>query len=465
MNQLAELATITVSKDKLLAELILQDKFEGQLLEDDVIKFCHAKGITFGLIENHIRSICANPNKFVQVPLNIAEGKEAIPGKDGEVHYLFQKKGVEVNSPKILEDGRVDFYSVLTIENVTKGQLLAEKILPTAGENGTTVTGESIQAKPGREAKLRPGKNVVFNSEKTLVYAVIDGQVSLEEDKISVFPVYEVNGDVDYSVGNINFIGTVVVRGNVPTGFSIKATGDIRIYGSVEGAELTAEGSIEIKNGIAGQDKGHVIAGNDVTTSYIQNGNVTAGNSVQVKQSIMFSRVRANKQVICQGTKGIIIGGVTQAGEKIVARTIGNFNSTPTTLEVGARPQSRQELDSLKLKLPVLHDNLLKTKQGLQVLAQILKATGDLPPDKRTLQARLDHTHGILTKEIKELEERKNAMEVELEKEIPAIIEVTNLMYPGAKLVFGKYIRFIKQEHSRTRFLLLEGEITTSVLI
>jgi uncharacterized protein len=31
--------------------------------------------------------------------------------------------------------------------------------------------------------------------------------------------------------------------------------------------------------------------------------------------------------------------------------------------------------------------------------------------------------------------------------------------------VFGKLVRFIKQEFSRTRFIALEGEITTSHLI
>ena len=46
------------------------------------------------------------------------------------------------------------------------------------------------------------------------MYAAIDGLVTkTDKDKLNVFPVYEVNGDVDYNIGNIDFVGTVVIRG------------------------------------------------------------------------------------------------------------------------------------------------------------------------------------------------------------------------------------------------------------
>ena len=80
-------------------------------------------------------------------------------------------------------------------------------------------------------------ENVVCNAEMTIMYAAIDGLFTLTGgETINVFPIYEVNGDVDYHTGNIDFVGTVVIRGNVLTGFRIRAAGDIRIVGGVEGA-------------------------------------------------------------------------------------------------------------------------------------------------------------------------------------------------------------------------------------
>src|SRR5690606_32795771 len=113
------------------------------------------------------------------------------------------------------EDGKVDFKEVTNLNNIKKGQLIAERVPAGTGTDGRAVTGDPIPAKKGKEARLKAGKNVVVDQEQMKIYAAIDGLVTItERDKINVFPVYEVNGDVDYAIGNIDFVGNVVIRGN-----------------------------------------------------------------------------------------------------------------------------------------------------------------------------------------------------------------------------------------------------------
>lgn len=458
---------VKISPDKMDAEIMLiAEDSEVAISEADVREALARSGVRFGIMANIVQQLCSAPQKYINIPLPIACGNPALPGTDARIEYPYQD-GLEVDKkPKELEDGRVDYYSITHIANVSKGQLLARKIPAGQGQNGTDVTGEQVAAKPGKEVTIKPGKNVVFNQERTMLYAAIDGQVSFtDNDKVNVFPVFEVNGDVDFSIGNIDFVGNVVIRGNVPTGFRIKASGDIRVLGSVEGAELEAVGSVEIKSGIVAQDKGHVKAGVNVKTSFIQNGNVTAGHEVLVSQSIMFSNVRAGKNILCNGPKGIIIGGTLQAGERIVARVIGNASATPTILEVGVKPELRAELTQISRELQTTYENLRKTDQGLGVLSQMMQVTGDLPADKKVLQLKLANTRHVLEKELKTLEARKKEVEAELEGDSPAAVEVYSIMFPGIKLVFGRLVRFIKQEFSRTRFIVLHGEITTSTVI
>jgi uncharacterized protein (DUF342 family) len=460
---------VLISPDKLEAQMLLKVE-EGQdnlvLSERDVRETLKQNHVTYGILDHAIEQLCSNPKQYANVPVTVAIGTPPVPGTDGRIEYTFQELDSGEKRPKVLEDGRVDYYSVSTIVNVVKGQLLAKRVPAEPGKSGTDVTGETIAPRPGKEAVIKPGKNVVLNQERTMLYAAIDGQVSFtDNDKVNVFPVFEVNGDVDFSVGNIDFVGTVVIRGNVPAGFRIKASGDIRVFGSVEGAELEAGGSVEIKSGIVAQDKGHVIAGNNVKTSFIQNGNVTAGNDVLVSQSIMFSHVRAGKNIICNGPKGIIIGGVMQAGEKIVARVIGNSSSTPTSLEVGVKPELRAELSAIMKELHTLYENMRKTDQGLSVLTHLMQVHGELPAEKKVMQIKLTNTRLVLEKEVRKLEERKKEVEAELEGDSPAVVEVYQTMFPGIKLVFGKLVRFIKQEHSRTRFVAHQGEIITSPLL
>lgn len=105
--------------------------------------------------------------------------------------------------------------------------------------------------------------------------------------------------------------------------------------------------------------------------SFIQDGNVTAGEDVIVSQSIMHSNIRAGRDVICNGSKGLIVGGIVQSGERVVARTIGNTMSTATVIEVGVVPELRNEINELRQELRQLLENEDKTSKALYLLNQL----------------------------------------------------------------------------------------------
>lgn len=290
------------------------------------------------------------------------------------------------------------------------------------------------------------------------LYASLDGLVTLTNGSvINVFPVYEVNGDVDYSVGNIDFVGNVVVRGNVLTGFQIKAKGDIRIIGGVEGAELIADGSIEITAGILASNKGLIKAGKNVKSSFVQDGNIEAGEDVIVTQSIMHSRIRAGRNVICEG-KGLIVGGIIQAGEMVSARTIGNTMSTATVIEVGVLPELRSQLNELRQQLKTNTDNLTKTEKALVILDQLASA-GQLDQGKAELRNRLSMTRRQTTQQLAQIKEQILEIEKNLEQIGLAKVEVKGNVYGGTKIVIGRYTRYIKDTIQRVGFQLADGEI------
>lgn len=155
----------------------------------------------------------------------------------------------------------------------------------------------------------------------------------------------------------------------------------------MEGAELISGGSIEITGGIIGYNKGLVNAGKNVKVSFIQDGNVVAGEDVIVSQSIMHSNIRAGRDVLCNGAKGLIVGGIVQAGDKVVARTIGNTMSTATAVEVGVVPELRNEINELRQELRQLLENEDKTNKALYLLNQLAN-NGQLSPDKVALRVK-----------------------------------------------------------------------------
>ncbi|KIL39223.1 polymerase [Gordoniibacillus kamchatkensis] len=452
--------TITVSEDKLTAFLqFTRTEEEFALNAAELEQFAVSHGIVFGLDKAKLEQIAADPKSHFMVQNVIASGTKPVDGENGYVRYLFDL-GNNQRKPLMLEDGTVDFKELASINNVKKGQLIGERVPPQPGQDGHAVTGETLFAKDGKEAHFKIGKNVVLDQERSALYAAIDGMViTTDRDKVNVFPIYEINGDVDYGIGNIDFVGSVVIRGNVQPGFRIKAAGDIRITGGVEAAELEAGGSIEIGAGIVGQNKAKVRAGKSIKSSFIQDALVEAGEDIIVAQSIMHSTVRAGRSVICNGPKGLIVGGIVQAGEKVTSRTVGNAMSTVTVIEVGVVPELRNELLALRAQLKAQRENLDKTEKALALLDQ-LAAAGQLNQEKLSLRVKLNHTKKQSIEEETNIKERILEIEKSLEETERARVEVLATIYGGAKIVIGRYTKFVKDAVSRVVFCLSDGDVS-----
>ncbi|MFH5183196.1 DUF342 domain-containing protein [Paenibacillus sp. TAB 01] len=449
---------IVLSDDKLSAFLQFKNSEDGltftlSQLEEVLASY----QIVHGVDRSKLEDIIKTPHAYFFGQTLIALGTPPVPGQDGQIK-LMHDLNTDTKKPSELEDGTVDFRQVTSINNVRKGQIIARRLPPTPGIPGRAVTGEALAAKDGKEVRLKIGKNVVADPEQTGLYAAIDGMVTkTERDKLNVFPVFEVNGDVDYSVGNIDFVGTVVIRGNVLTGFKIKCSGDIRVTGSVEGADLDAEGSIEISAGVLGHNKGVIKAGKRVKSSFIQDATVIA-EEVLVSQSIMHSNVRAVKSITCKGTKGLIVGGIIQAGDTVTARTVGNSMSTATVIEVGVVPELRNELNQLRLQLRAMREGMDKTEKALAILDQ-LAAAGSLTPDKMEMRVKLNRTKKQSIEEQSAMRERVLEIEKSLEDSEKAKVEVVSTIYSGVKIVIGRYTKFIKDPISHVRFQLADGDV------
>jgi uncharacterized protein (DUF342 family) len=458
--QLQDILQVTVSDDKMYAFLIFR-RVEGELklTVRELETFLAAQGVKFGIQQDLLYLITQRPQDFFFNQNTVAVGTPPQNGQDGMIRLLYDLDDPKNNRPTQLDDGTVDFKALTQLANVKAGQLIAERVPPVPGEAGKAVTGEELPCKEGKEAMFKVGKNVVVNPEKIAMYAAIDGLVTkTEKEKLNVFPVYEVNGDVDYNIGNIDFVGTVVIRGNILTGFRVKASGDIRITGGIEGAEVESDGSIEISGGIIGSNKGYVKAGRNVKCSFIMEGNVHAQEDIVVSQSIMHSNVRAGRSVICSGTKGLVVGGTIQAGEKVAARVIGNTMSTATTIEVGVRPELRQELLELRQQLRQLTESLDKSDKALALLDQ-LAAAGQLTADKLALRVKLGATKRQNVGEMQVAKDKVLEIEKTLEDATASRVDVAHTIYGGTKIVVGRYTRFVKDSVQRVSFRFMDGDI------
>lgn len=456
--------SVTVSSDEMYAYITLLDgAVQAKLTNGKLLAILNSAGITEGIQMRELMEISHDPDRYIGQKVTVAIGQKPGEGEDGYIiyHYEQRQSKAERSDPP---QGQVNLKEVTKLDNVSQEELLAEVVPPKEGTAGRSVKGMIVPPKGTKRARIKKGKNVALNQDETKLYAEIDGLVTrTESGVIHVFPIFEINGDVDYKSGNIDFNGIVIVRGNILTGFKVTAASDIRVVGTVDGAELYAGGSIHVTEGIVGQNRGLVQAGLDVRSSFIQDAHVIAGGDIVVKQSIMHSQLSAGKYIVCLDGNGLIVGGTLQAGEKVQARTIGNMMSTQTAIEVGALPEIRQEYEQLRHQVKAQKQNLDKTNQALMLLEQ-LDASGQLDEAKRTMRQKLTITKSHLKQELDRMNERTHQLVRLLENSQLASVEVGQIVYPGTKIVIGRKVVLVKEAVKRAKYRLVEGNIVTSSL-
>ena len=173
-----------------------------------------AEEIKYNIDQDKIKKIIKN--KIFAEKEVIARGMESIIGVEAQI---VLEVDTEVNTePIIMDDGSVDFRQVNLLRTVEKDQLLAVKIPASKGTDGVNVFGEAIDS-TGKDKSLPAGKNTYISEDGLSLYAATNGRIIRQKELLHVENILTIEGDVDYSTGNINFNGDVAISGDVLGGF------------------------------------------------------------------------------------------------------------------------------------------------------------------------------------------------------------------------------------------------------
>ncbi|MGZ4112488.1 MAG: DUF342 domain-containing protein [Tumebacillaceae bacterium] len=445
-----------------LSETLMQEQEIQPLTYDNLVKHLRQNGVSFGLDMVSCQQLVMNPRGFAGVKSKVATGKEPINGQDAVV--TIQIDNQEHNQPRLLEDGRVDYFNLGIVQTVLKDQVLATKQPATEGIQGVGVGGAALMAKNGRDIRLPQGKNTVVSEDGLRLLASTDGHLSYNprEGKVNVFDVFEVNGDVDFSVGNIEFLGNVKINGSVLPGFQVVAAGNIDVTGNVDGAVLEAGGDVLIRGGVQMRSKGLIKAGGTVRSRFLQGANVEAGLDVIIRDSIMHCHVSAGRNILMEAQKSVIVGGLVRAGEEVRTRTLGSPMASPTEVEVGVHPHLRLEIAELQNRLKELYQNIDKTKKALALLDNMAGIGNQLPPEKEAMRQKLVHTNDHYLQEEEELMYRRSEIEATLLDTRNAKVHVVEVINPGVKLTLGQQVLYLRDpQRGPVIYGIVEGEIST----
>lgn len=440
---------VLVSRDRMEATLqIVSPKGSRQVTMDEVMAKIKNAGIVYGLDHSAINNAYDRPGMRV----TCARGLLPINGSDAIIRYHID---MEIKGkPVELEDGRVDYKNLNMFTTVHEGEVLAEKIPPTPGTPGIDILGQQVHPRAGKDLVLPLGKNV--RAEGNNIIAALSGQFIPANNKLNIVPVIEVNGDVDLSTGNIDFIGNVIIRGSVQAGFSVKAEGNVEVMGTVSGGIVEGR-NVQIRMGVQGMNRGKITATESLLTKFIENATVSAGKDVIVTDVILHSNVSAGKKIVVEGRRGLIAGGKASAGEEIRAKVVGTLLASATDLEVGVNPQLREEYQLVRKDIKKNELSLDQTQKALNILRAMDQST--MPKDKREMLLKLTKAQFHIVGYLEISRNRMLEIELSFEEMKYGRIKIADIVYPGVKIVIGSLVKPIREHLKFVTFFAEEGEI------
>lgn len=425
-----------------------------KMTRDDIISSLLLAGVKFGLIEEALDSFLEDP-QYNQDYL-LAKAMPQVEGKNAAITYHFNTD--LSRKPKLNEDGSVDFHQLETLNPVHAGDCIATLTPAIPGKPGIDVTGRVIRPANVKRIVLKQEKNTQVSEDGCQLLSLVDGHVSLISGSIFVSNNYEIPADVDTSTGDISFEGTVMVRGNVLTGFTVRAKGDIIVDGVVEGAELYAGGQIILKRGIQGMGRGKLNAEGNVISKFIENAEVYSGGYVET-DAILHSRVTARGEVIASGRRGLVAGGEIRSGAGISVKTAGSSMGTATLLEIGCAPELMAEYHRLNEELPKMEAELEKVTRTYALLSKRMRSGEKLEPDKLELLRAACQSKLRLGQDIKQSVDRMNELQEQAGEQSGGCVRVKGVIYPGVKVILYNVIYHVRSQIQYCRLIKDRAEV------
>ncbi|MDI6736528.1 MAG: FapA family protein [bacterium] len=455
VEPLTDLLLVEIADDELKAYLtILYPPEGGKIITlKDIHEELVRKKVVYGIEEDKLAQVLKKEefNKsFI-----IAQGLLPQNGEDAKLTFKF-KKEKEFNFEEV--GGRVDFKDITPIDIIKEDEIIAFKTPLTHGIPGVTVTGKLIPAQPGKDIPFPKGKNIEVSPDGLELRATTSGRLTFQQDKINIEPIYKIDGNVDYATGNINFPGTVIIKGDVLGGFKVKADGDVFVGGCVENSSIESKGNITVTNGILGKNEGYLRAAGNISAKYIEHSRVESHRDVIVGESIIHSYINAKHKVIVNGRLGVILGGRIRAGLGIRAKMVGSWTEVPTELEVGIDPQSREEISQLANEIVRDKKKFQELKLGINTLLT-LKAKDKFSPEKEELLATHFKAQDTLVEKLRDATSRITTLQKRLSVDSGGQITVLNVVHPGVKITIHNISIHTFEEYKYVTFTVKGGEI------
>lgn len=446
--------TVRITEDNMEAYMTAPQPLVGENYTvdylSDVLRLNHIK---IGILPERLQQLI--DHHLYDREVLVAEGVQVEHGKSGYYEYFFERDLSQ--KPIENEDGTVDYKNIKMIELVEEGQTIAIYHEATAGTNGYNLSAQFQNARHGGE--LPPLKGTGFQRlEDGVTYvASVSGKIMELNNRVNIFPVHELFGDVDLSTGNIDFNGDVIIHGSVLDGMSIKATGTVTVDKIVESAYIEGKKGVILRGGVLGRNGAKIRSKGNITALFFEYADVETEGDIEA-DSFLDSRVYAGGRIRLSGKKSCIVGGTTHAAHWIEAGELGNQVGANTEVSVGVSQEQAAAMMKLEKLVKESESQLRRIEDGLVRFEETMRERG-LPFRDDPRRTALLKEKIRLAAQIAGNREELNDYQLVRSDTAKAFIRVKKKVYPCVRVCVDEQFVQVQEEQTRVEFTKYMGKL------
>lgn len=420
---------VCIESDLMSATVRLHTPATGsEYMYSEVMDALSGAGVKMGIDNDIIHNIIEN--HVYDKDVIVAHGKPVENGTDG--HFIFNFQTRLDKKPVVKEDGTVDYYNVKKFEITQKGDKLAEYVPPTSGVFGYNVCGSLLTPKPGKPKSRLRGRGFDVSEDGNIYTAACNGKIQYCNNELNIINILEIRGNVDVSVGNIEFNGDVKISGNVLNGVRIDAKGSIFIGGRVEDATIISGCDVIINNGVNAKTRGKITAKENICAKFLENAELNAGQDIKTGY-ILNCTAEAGGKVLIQNIKGGIYGGNITGVMGVESNQIGSESFVNTVITVGLTKNLKNQYSKVLLKLRDINSEIeifANTIDKYNRLKKVNPEKFDPQLYKKIFQSKI-----IKTAEKVKYEEEMKKLYEDIRESVKSEVKIRKNLYPGVKII------------------------------
>jgi uncharacterized protein len=427
-------ARLNISDDRLRISLVPAQNDPSLLTSEAVIAQLRELSIPLTAevtkaIEEKLTKIQAKSNE----PVVVVEGCAPVAG----VGVSFQP--VLPPDAAKSKDQRSDWHRSMVITTAA-GECIGTLSPGVAPVDGRDVYGKAIPAFKAFSS-IHLGKNVRLDADGRSVIAAVAGKVNVARDELSVIEVVDIQGDVDYSTGNVHAPSDILIKGTVRESFEVLGKQSVTIKGAIEAATVQAGTDVHVQGGITAHGNGRVVAGGTITARFCNSADLQAGGDVIMLHEASNSRIHAGGRL--DVSSGAVIGGYAYARGGGCVKELGNDANIVTEIAIGADPVLVAEADEAQKDMKKKRDTIQMIRDKVGPLMAIVK---QLSPQQREKATELLCQADEMEMEVNELQKKREAALAATSFDAWPVLEIRVRVYPRVRVVFGnKETTFTKE--------------------